>query len=335
MRTVSWSRRSATRTADGLRTAHAHSIVHRDIKPSNIIVAETGPNRSQPKLLDFGIAKVGHGGDTKLTQEGVVLGSPEYMSPEQALGLEQIDARTDVWSLGIALYEMVSGQVPFARANYNALMHAIINDEPKPLTAVVRVDSKLSDIVKKALRKSPDERWANMGELGAALAEWLHAQDVKEDAAGNSLRAVWLGTNDAARASSMPPKGEALADRITLTDALNDASRRLGPRGRVGLAAAGLLVLAVVAVVLLTDDPGSETQMVAEPSLVPPVAQGVSDELPTRVARPEGSALTPQDLPLASETPKEGKPPRPAVRTGGAAKSPSKKQQKARRDFGF
>lgn len=321
--------------ADGLRQAHAENIVHRDIKPGNIIVAETAPNRAQPKLLDFGIAKVGHGGDNKLTQQGVVLGSPEYMSPEQALGLDQIDARSDVWSLGVALYEMLSGHVPFARANYNALMHAIINDEPKPLSAVVRVDGKLSDIVMKAMRKRPEERWQNMAEFGTALAGWLLAQDIKEDAAGNSLNAVWLGPDGAAaRPSSRPPFGEALAERITLRPFRNAASR-LGVRGRRVLVATGVLVLAVVAVLLSSKDPELVTPLAAEPPPAPTFALVPAPVEPTeREARPENSAVTPQDLPLASENPKRATA-RPKAKNPGAGRPPSKKQNKARRDFGF
>lgn len=322
--------------ADGLRVAHAHSIVHRDIKPGNIIVGETAPNRSQPKLLDFGIAKVGHGGDTKLTQEGVVLGSPEYMSPEQALGLEQVDARTDVWSLGVALYEMLSGQVPFARANYNALMHAIINDEPKPLTSVVRVDSKLGDIVGRALCKRPENRWASMSEFGRALAQWLYDQGVKEDAAGNSLRAVWLGPSvGSPRPSSIPPKGEALADRITLTDALHQASHRLGRRGRWALAAATVLVLAV-GVLLLSREPDPVLQ--EESSIASEPATETTPKDPataTAVAAPERNALTPQDLPLASDGSEDEKRATPRPRQSPAGAKPPKKTQKVRRDFGF
>jgi serine/threonine-protein kinase len=327
--------------ADGLRIAHAHSIVHRDIKPGNIIVAESAPNRSQPKLLDFGIAKVGHGGDTKLTQQGVVLGSPEYMSPEQALGLDQIDARTDVWSLGVALYEMLSGQVPFARANYNALMHAIINDEPRPLTEVVRIDGKLSEVIGKALRKRPEDRWETMADFGAALAQWLYDEGVKEDIAGNSVRAVWLGPNAGApRLSSVPPKGEALADRITLTGVFNRASRQLGFRGRVAVVAAGLLVVALLAVLLFSNDSTPEPPLTAvEPSSAVPVVERntAAQEQPDRATPAEPSALTPQDLPLASDTSEAKKvvprsSPRPSP---GAVRQPRKTKKKARRDFGF
>jgi serine/threonine-protein kinase len=179
--------------ADGLRLAHDKNIVHRDIKPDNIFLATDALGRVQPKLLDFGIAKVGQAAyDGKLTQVGTVLGSPEYMSPEQATGEEDVDERTDVWSLCVVLYEMVTGTVPFRKGNYNALMQAIINDAPIPLVDYKAGDSGLWMVVERGLKKERNQRWANMTELGEALALWLYEHGVKEDLSGNSIRAVWL-----------------------------------------------------------------------------------------------------------------------------------------------
>jgi serine/threonine protein kinase len=175
--------------ADGLRLAHERSIVHRDIKPDNILMASDALGRIQPKLLDFGIAKVDAPINGKLTQMGAVLGSPEYMSPEQAQGLDAVDGRTDVWSLSIALYELMTGQVPFTGTNYNALMQAIINDPARPPQSG---DSELWQVLSKGLTKLPEDRWASMSEFGEALALWLYNHGVKEDLSGNSIRAVWL-----------------------------------------------------------------------------------------------------------------------------------------------
>jgi len=179
--------------ADGLRLAHDKSIVHRDIKPDNIFLATDALGRVQPKLLDFGIAKVGPGPhDAKLTQIGVVLGSPEYMSPEQALGAEDVDQRTDVWSLSVVLYELLTGSIPFKRPNYNALMQAIIRETPRPISEYAAGDESLWAILARGLAKEPAERWSSMTELGEALALWLYEHGIKEDLSGNSIRAVWL-----------------------------------------------------------------------------------------------------------------------------------------------
>src|SRR6188768_37593 len=181
--------------ADGLRSAHEKGIVHRDIKPDNILVARDEFGRQQPKLLDFGIAKVDQSHsieDHKLTQEGIALGSPDYMSPEQALGREDIDQRSDVWALCVVLYEAITGQMPWDRPNYNALMQAIIHDPPQPTTELSAGDADLWSVIERGLQKNPENRWASMAELGEALALWLYKHGVKEDISANSLRAVWL-----------------------------------------------------------------------------------------------------------------------------------------------
>ncbi|HEY3595752.1 MAG TPA: serine/threonine-protein kinase, partial [Polyangiaceae bacterium] len=204
--------------ADGLRLAHGKSIVHRDIKPENIFLAKDSLGRTQPKLIDFGIAKVGANTyDGKLTQVGAVLGSPEYMSPEQALGSEDVDERTDIWSLAIVLYEIVTGTIPFRKPNYNALMRVIISEPAKPMTEHDAGDDGLWQIVERGLAKRPEDRWPNMTEFGEALALWLYEHGIKEDLSGNSIRAVWLDSAlsgvrvELASSLAPSPRGGALA----------------------------------------------------------------------------------------------------------------------------
>lgn len=176
---------------DGIRCAHEKGIVHRDIKPENVFLAADPFGRLQPKLLDFGIAKMDMR-EERLTQMGTVLGSPEFMSPEQARGDQDVDLRTDVWSTGVMLYEMITGVLPFKHQNYNALMQAILHQEPKPTTDYRAGDPDLWRVLTKALAKKPEERWQSMTEFGEALALWLYEHGVKEDVCGNSIRALWL-----------------------------------------------------------------------------------------------------------------------------------------------
>lgn len=189
--------------ADALVLAHSKGVVHRDVKPENIFLARDESGRIQSKLLDFGVVRFDSGADHRnLTQSGAVVGSPSYLSPEQARGIAY-DHRVDVWAFCVVLYELVAGDAPFVGDNYHALLRSIIEDEPKPTVDVAAGDHALWDIIQCGLRKSMDERWPSMRELGRALAEWAYAQGVDEDIFGTGLEAKWLLTGDAAQAAEV------------------------------------------------------------------------------------------------------------------------------------
>ncbi|HKY37270.1 MAG TPA: protein kinase [Polyangiaceae bacterium] len=182
--------------ADALSLAHSKNIVHRDLKPDNVFVTHDAGS-IQPKLVDFGIVKVQQDdAESHLTAAGAVLGSPDYMSPEQARGEDDIDLTTDVWSLSVVLYEAIAGRCPFMGANYNALLRQIVEETPPTLEELAAADADLSAIVMRGLSKQRKDRFASMGELGRALAIWLISQGVYEDICGTNLEPRWLRDTD-------------------------------------------------------------------------------------------------------------------------------------------
>jgi serine/threonine protein kinase len=193
---------------DGLREAHDKGIVHRDLKPENLFISKTARGRLQPKVLDFGIAKLEQPMDstTKLTQDGAVLGSPGYFSPEQARGETDIDFRTDIWSISVVLYELITGELPFSGANYNALLMSILKDTPPSILSHGYGDEELWQILQKGLHRDREQRWGSMWELGRALAAWLYDKGVRADVASRSLKEVWLEARSESE-HAPPPEG--------------------------------------------------------------------------------------------------------------------------------
>ncbi|MFK7988115.1 MAG: protein kinase [Sandaracinaceae bacterium] len=170
-----------------LGAAHARGIVHRDLKPDNVHLVTQGGDTDFVKVLDFGIAKVG-GTDSKLTQAGQVFGTPHYMSPEQCAGRE-VDARTDIYALGVLLYEMVCGKVPFDADNLMGVLTKHIYEQPiapRELSPPASVSPGLEAVILRALAKNPDHRYGSMAametdlvalEAGSAPGALLDAMD--------------------------------------------------------------------------------------------------------------------------------------------------------------
>ncbi|MCG8555967.1 MAG: protein kinase [Proteobacteria bacterium] len=152
--------------------AHRAGIIHRDLKPENIFLCRSHDEQiPRPKVLDFGLAKMGDSGWMDLTHSSLTLGTPSYMAPEQAQGSKNVTALVDVYALGVTMYEALCGAVPFKGDNYNALIFEISNAAPKPLSRVARnVPKRVEEVVMRAMARDPRRRFQSVRALETALA---------------------------------------------------------------------------------------------------------------------------------------------------------------------
>jgi serine/threonine protein kinase len=196
---------------EGVAEAHAAGIIHRDLKPSNLFVCQRGAGRTIVKVLDFGISKeqplTPSASDHGLTRTGAVMGSPLYMSPEQMASAKHVDGRTDVWSLGVTLFELLCGKTPFRGESMTELIAAVLQAEP---AAVRDLRSELppavTSVVARALEKDRSRRYASVGELAAAIAPFgpRHAGVMAERVA------------HALASGSVPPPAQATERTVSL-----------------------------------------------------------------------------------------------------------------------
>ncbi|HEY6179944.1 MAG TPA: serine/threonine-protein kinase, partial [Kofleriaceae bacterium] len=159
--------------ADALSASHGKGIVHRDLKPDNVMLVPRGRERDFVKILDFGIAKLTvNATGSQRTQTGVVIGTPQYMSPEQCEGLSTVDHRTDIYALGIVLYEMLTGRVPFRGEGFAEVLVQQMSSSPVPLSAIAPgIPPHVERAVLKALEKRPEDRFQRVADLARALQD--------------------------------------------------------------------------------------------------------------------------------------------------------------------
>jgi serine/threonine-protein kinase len=198
----------AIQVLSALRAAHEKGIVHRDLKAGNVFLAVDTRDRKEVKLLDFGIAKTG--GIVRagfgLTYSGEIMGTPYCLSPEQARGADDVDARTDLWGVGVMLYEMLTGLLPYDGENYNVLLGKILLEEPRPMLEVVPdLPLELVAIVEKAMKKDREERYASAEAMLDALIPFV------EHAAKDLLSSKVLKTIRGITTSFLPGETDVLA----------------------------------------------------------------------------------------------------------------------------
>ena len=220
-----------------LQEAHDLGIVHRDLKPENIFLSKQGGMADYPKVLDFGLAKVTERqmqpGSVILTQEGMVFGTPEFMSPEQAQG-KTLDARSDIYSLAVILYEVLTGKLPFSARTPMEYIQKHVTDPIIPLSERVpdrKFPKGLDDALAKALEKQPDNRYQTAGEFGEALRPF-----------------------GGAAAQALPPVGPVTPSDVKVASQRSaTAPRGGGPSAKLlfGVAAACLLAGVLIAVMVM------------------------------------------------------------------------------------
>jgi serine/threonine protein kinase len=167
---VPWAAEMMMQTAEALAEAHSIGIVHRDVKPTNLFVTWRPDGSALVKVLDFGIARAPVGTDLVLTQTQSLLGTPAYMSPEQMRSARMVDARSDIWSLGTVMYELIEGRRPFEAESFSEMCVKVAVDAPSPMR---NAPPALQQVIMRCLAKSPEQRYANMAELGNALRPFM------------------------------------------------------------------------------------------------------------------------------------------------------------------
>lgn len=312
---------------DALAEAHKRGIVHRDLKPSNLFLCK---NQKPPivKLLDFGVSKFKDNSllantSPSLTAEAALLGTPYYMSPEQIRSAKDVDERADVWALGVILYELISGRVPFDGESATGVLAAICGDKPKPLHEVCKtVSADVSEIVGACLAKNVDERMPNVRELVRALAAVApdKASTIGERLAGINIQ----NTNNVTLRSSIPEINEPISIRsstpmskdemlIATVGGVSQTTESPNNRSKLlALSAAVAIAMGIVIFVFLnrnapppttdTNSPSSSVHSSENTNAAPPPTETASANTPMVIVEPTPLPSAASPLPSVKGT---------------------------------
>jgi eukaryotic-like serine/threonine-protein kinase len=299
---------------DAVAEAHSIGIVHRDLKPSNLFLTRRADGSAWVKVLDFGISKESPAtGDAALTGTHTVIGSPTYMSPEHMRASKMADARSDIWSLGVILYELISGRAPFSATAFSTLVINVVMDAAPPLVAPEPLPDGFEAVVHRCLEKDPTRRFQSAAELAAALAPFAPASGLPiveriRKLTTDRMQAVQTGDQEAP-APSDPAFATIVNEPVfelapTMTSPLSidkptvlDAPRRPGrrPLRMVGLVAGLIGAVALTIAIIGPADPARDRPPVDEPvsTAAAPPAQTAVEETPEPAPRASRAAPLP------------------------------------------
>lgn len=282
-----------------LHATHEKGIIHRDLKPDNIFLSVDARMREDVKLLDFGIAKIQAGDfdSVKLTKPETVLGTPHYLSPEQASGSSDIDARIDIWAIGVMMYEMLAGQVPFDGENYNEVISNILMKPPPSLRQLAPlVSEELAQIIAKAMSKNREERYRNVTELMRDLEPLNRSlTDMGTDAArmlsqfiDEATNVDFPSTRDLPNANSLLTDSHTPATPLTGTDApsIEEKSKGRWLLRLVAVIPVGIVIALAVMVMLHFLEQGKAPRTDASLSIPPPSLESHSEPSPSGHSSP-------------------------------------------------